>query len=130
MVASLIHLADSILLFLCRYIEDFKDNDGVLATTPLQTKMRHRYLAPVDVGISIEPIGTEVHRLLVMCITYVTDTLALMVCDGERGKISYASSAVADMLGYPAKTLIRMDMTSLIQEPYDTLHAKWLKVML
>ena len=45
----------------------------------------------------------------------------------HKGRLCYATTALAQLLGYPLKTLCAMDMASLVPPPYAQLHAGFLK---
>ena len=50
-----------------------------------------------------------------------------MVVD-HRGRIAFATTQLASMLGWPQKTLTTMEVASIIPQPYSQLHAGFMKV--
>lgn len=57
----------------------------------------------------------------------VVDAGALMVVD-RRGRIPFATTQLASLLGFPLRSLINMELANLIPAPYGQLHAGFLKV--
>lgn len=86
----------------------------------LTTKMKHRFLAVVDADIKVELSGTAEQRIVVFSIRPLSEASMMMVLDA-RGKLIYATSPLADLLGYPVKTLSKMDVKLLV--PTTTLPA-------
>jgi nitrogen-specific signal transduction histidine kinase len=46
----------------------------------------------------------------------------------HKGRIMYATAALASLLGFPSKQLTSMDLQSIIPAPYSQLHTGFLKV--
>ncbi|GBF92718.1 hypothetical protein Rsub_05087, partial [Raphidocelis subcapitata] len=85
-----------------------------------------RFLPPIDVEIEVEQGGTDAERILVLNIKCLAPSGALMVVS-HKGHIMYATSALASLLGFPAKQLTCMDLQALMPAPYSQLHAGFLK---
>lgn len=51
----------------------------------------------------------------------------MLVVDG-KGRIVYANTPLATLLGYKLPLLRSKDLAALMPPPYDVLHGKWLKV--
>ena len=72
-----------------------------------RTKLLHKYLPPMEVEVNAKLGGTVEQRILVMNIRCLTNSLSLMVVD-HKGRVSYASTQLATMLGYPVTALSGM----------------------
>lgn len=46
----------------------------------------------------------------------------------SRGRVIYATTALASLLGFEAKSLIGSDFGKLMAQPFAQLHGKWIKV--
>ncbi|KAF8055488.1 tmcC [Scenedesmus sp. PABB004] len=93
----------------------------------LRTRLLHKYLAPLDAEASIEFGGTEEQRILVIHLRCSADGLALLVTDA-KGRITFATSQLAAMLGYSARTLADgMNLAGLLPPPHSQLHAAHMK---
>lgn len=58
----------------------------------------------------------------------IADTLAVMATD-TKGRIQFATSQMAEMLGYSVKTMTTgMNINSLLPPPYAQLHSSFMKV--
>lgn len=93
----------------------------------LRTKLLHKFMPAIDVEMSVEFGGSEEQRLLVLSIHCLTDAMALMVVD-HKGRIVYATTELAQMLGYPMKTLTELGLANIIPAPYAQLHPAYMKV--
>lgn len=92
--------------------------------------MKHKYLPAVEVDLTVELAGTEDQRILVFNIRCLSATSNLLMVLDQRGKLTYATSQLADAVGYPVKTLSRMDVKAIVPSPYTQLHDIWMKVRL
>ncbi|KAG2497227.1 hypothetical protein HYH03_004816 [Edaphochlamys debaryana] len=90
-------------------------------------RLKHRYLDPVPVEISIGLAGTDGQRILVLSCRR-TDGLDgnIMVVDTHM-KIRFASCTMATLLGFPMRKLATMRLDQLLPPPYNTMHAKYLR---
>eukprot|EP00882_Tetradesmus_deserticola_P031440 GHRQ01035550.1.p2 GENE.GHRQ01035550.1~~GHRQ01035550.1.p2 ORF type:complete len:113 (+),score=55.54 GHRQ01035550.1:50-388(+) len=78
--------------------------------------------------VSVELGGTDDQRLLVVKLRCMSDSLALLVTDA-KGRICFATSQLAGMLGYNAKVLTDgMNLAGLLPLPYSQLHSGFMKV--
>ena len=91
-----------------------------------RTKLLHKYLPPMEVEVAAELGGTVEQRILIVNIRCLTDSLSLMVVD-HKGRVSYASTQLATMLGYPVKALSGMTLAAIVPPPFSQLHASWMK---
>jgi PAS domain S-box-containing protein len=72
--------------------------------------------------------GTENVSLMMIEVTRVKSAPQnLLVSDG-RGKIVFATSSVAEILGYSHNQILTMDIVRLMPSPFNQLHVSWLKV--
>lgn len=73
--------------------------------------------------------GSEEHTILVMVMRCISDSLALLVTDA-KGRIGFATSNLAAMLGYSVRTLSDGGMTlnALLPLPHSQLHSALMKV--
>eukprot|EP00877_Chromochloris_zofingiensis_P009836 jgi/Chrzof1/5105/Cz15g11180.t1 len=101
-----------------------------ISTMSLHIRMKHKYLPAVEVDLTVELAGTEDQRILVFNIRCLSATSNLLMVLDQRGKLTYATSQLADAVGYPVKTLSRMDVKAIVPSPYTQLHDIWMKVML
>ncbi|KAG2497251.1 hypothetical protein HYH03_004835 [Edaphochlamys debaryana] len=90
-------------------------------------RLKHRYLDPVPVEISMGLAGTDGQRILVLSCRR-TDGLDgnIMVVDTHM-KIRFASCTMATLLGFPMRKLATMRLDQLLPPPYNTMHAKYLR---
>ena len=93
----------------------------------LRTKLLHKFMPAIDVEMSVEFGGTEDQRLLMLNIRCLTDAMSLMVVD-HKTRIVYATSELAQTLGYPIKTLTELSLANIIPPPYAQLHPGFMKV--
>lgn len=78
--------------------------------------------------VTIEYGGSDDHVILIIVLRCLTDSLSLMVTDA-KGRISFANSQLAQLLGYNARTLTDgMNMAALLPPPYAQIHAGYMKV--
>jgi hypothetical protein len=76
----------------------------------------------------VEYGGSDEHVILVLVLRCLSDSLALMVTDA-KGRITFANSQLATLLGYNARTLTDgMNMSSLLPPPYAQIHGSFMKV--
>ncbi|KAI8474715.1 MAG: hypothetical protein J3K34DRAFT_518018 [Monoraphidium minutum] len=94
----------------------------------IRTQLLHRFLPPVDVEIAVEFAGSDVERIIVLNISCVVPSGALMVVS-HRGRIVYTTGALGAMLGIPAKQLATMDLQAIVPPPFSQLHANYFKNM-
>jgi hypothetical protein len=74
------------------------------------------------------PAGTDTQRILVLnCTRTDGQTGDILVVDTHM-RIKFAAGGVAQMLGYPMRKLTSMRLDQLLPPPFNTMHAKWLKV--
>ena len=76
----------------------------------------HHHLSP--------PPGTSDQRLFVMTMRRISPSYALAILD-HHGKVVYANSQLADMLGYEPARMKNMDIQEMLQQPYGCMHHKW-----
>ena len=57
----------------------------------------------------------------------LSDSCAVMALD-SRGHVAFATDKLAAMLGYPVSTLVKMDLSTLLPQPYCHMHGAWFKV--
>jgi hypothetical protein len=93
----------------------------------LRTKLLHKFMPAIDVEMTVDYGGTEEQRLLLLNIRCLTDAMSLMVVD-HKARIVYATSELAQTLGYPSKTLTELSLANIIPPPYAQLHAGFMKV--
>jgi hypothetical protein len=108
----------------CTSLPEDQVGGGALS---LRTRMLHKFLAPIDVELSVEFGGTPDQRILVFCVRCLADPMALMVVD-HKGRIAHATSQLGALLGYPLATLQGMTLQQLVPPPYAQLHTGWMKV--
>lgn len=112
----------------CRFVADASQKTSSdIQGLVLHSKLLHKYLPAIDVEIGVEFGGTEEQRILMINIKCLTDSMLIMVVD-QRGRIVHASSHLAQLLGYPAKTLAEMHLSAILSPPFGQLHTGWIKV--
>jgi PAS domain-containing protein len=78
--------------------------------------------------VTVEYGGSDEHVILVLVLRCLSDSLALMVTDA-KGRITFANSQLAQLLGYNARTLTDgMNMSALLPPPYAHIHGSFMKV--
>lgn len=78
--------------------------------------------------VTVEIGGSEGQRIYMLELKCLADTLAVMVTD-TAGKIQFATSQMAAMIGYTAKALTTgVNMNALLPPPYAQLHSSFMKV--
>jgi transcriptional regulator of aromatic amino acid metabolism len=82
-----------------------------------------------QVGLTLRLVlgGSEGQRLLVARMT-PTEEGRLMLAVDHKGRISYANTGLAALLGFKLAALRARDFAALLPTPYNVLHGKWLKV--
>ncbi len=50
-----------------------------------------------------------------------------MVVD-HRGRVCWGTSQLAELLGYPLKTLLGLELQAIMPPPYAQLHRTWMRV--
>lgn len=125
-----LELTGCLFVFKCRLIQDSFAAAvvGAGCRLRLRTQLRHKYLRALDVDIAVSLGGTGDQRILISNIKCLTDSLAMMVVD-SRGKICYATTPLATMLGHTVRNLSKMSFQGLIPPPHAQLHKHWMKVM-
>lgn len=85
--------------------------------------------ACLPLQVTVEFGGSAEHTILVMVMRCISDSLALMVTDA-KGRIGFATSNLATMLGYNVRSLSDggMNLNALLPLPYSQLHAGYMKV--
>lgn len=73
------------------------------------------------------PAGTDDQRLLVVKMHRLAETAAMAAFDA-KGRVIYANTPLASMLGYQLRALRDKDISQLLPPPYGTLHLRWIKV--
>lgn len=66
-------------------------------------------------------------RVCLLQARVLSDAAAVMVLD-HKGRIKYATSKLATMLGYSASSLTKMELNALLPQPYCQMHSAWFKV--
>ncbi|KXZ46877.1 hypothetical protein GPECTOR_40g611 [Gonium pectorale] len=95
-----------------------------------QLLLKHRFLEPVPVEVTLGLGGTDGQRILAMRVQRTDGQEgSLMVVDNHM-RLRFASLGVAAMLNYPMRRLAGMRLDELLPPPYNTLHAKWLRLEL
>jgi len=90
-------------------------------------KLVHKYADALDVDLTLDLGGTDTQRIFVINIRRrSTMSDALMVTD-HKGRITFATTALATALGYSVKQMKKMDLNKLMPQPFSELHAAWLK---
>jgi PAS domain-containing protein len=75
--------------------------------------------------------GTDSQRLLLMQISRTpgsTEEAHNFLVADYRGQISFATSGIAKILGYPPRDMLRLNISALMEAPFSYMHAKWLAV--
>ncbi|KXZ48850.1 hypothetical protein GPECTOR_25g435 [Gonium pectorale] len=92
-----------------------------------QLLLMHRYLDPVPVDVTVRMAGSDTQRILVLhCVRTDGQDGSMLAVDSHM-RIRFASCEVAQLIGYPLRSLAGMKLSQLLPQPYSTLHAKWLK---
>lgn len=71
--------------------------------------------------------GSESQRLLIAWLKRLEEPRMMAAVD-HKGRLAYANSQLATMLGYKLPALRAKEFCALLPSPYNILHAKWLKV--
>ena len=71
--------------------------------------------------------GSESQRILVVVMKRLGETRLLLAAD-HKGRLVYANTGVAAMLGYKLAALRTREFCSLLPPPYSIMHAKFNKV--
>ncbi len=72
--------------------------------------------------------GTDGQRILILsCRRTDGETGNVLVVDSHM-RVKFAACGVAQLLGYPMRKLATMRLDQLLPPPFNTLHAKWIKV--
>ncbi len=88
----------------------------------------HRYHNPVLVDVNVTLGGTDSNRILVYNIHRAVDVDgALMMATDIKGKISFCTTDLAEILGYEPKKLHGVSMQKIIAQPFGQLHTTWMK---
>ena len=87
----------------------------------------HHPTAQVGVSVRFTMGGSEGHRLLVACM-HRLDDMRMMAAVDHKGRLLYANSSLASLLGYKLNVLRAKELAALLPPPYNVLHSKWLKV--
>jgi len=81
----------------------------------------------VGVSLRLTLGGSESHRLLVGWMRRLEEPRVMLAVD-HKGRLVYANTGLATMLGFKLASLMTRDFCSLLPSPYNVLHSKWLKV--
>ncbi|PNW74156.1 hypothetical protein CHLRE_13g587550v5 [Chlamydomonas reinhardtii] len=112
------------LLERCRDAPAAELEAGVIKT---QLLLRHKYLDPVPVEVTLSLAGTDGQRIYVLnC--HRTDGLDgnIMVVDTHM-RLRFCSVGISTLLGFPLRKLATMKLDQLLPAPYNTMHNKWIK---
>lgn len=78
--------------------------------------------------VTLELGGSDDQPILIYNMRCFADTLAMLVADA-KGRINFATSQLAAMLGYSVNTLTEgMNISMMMQPPYSQLHTAYFKV--
>ena len=80
----------------------------------------------VSVSLRIVLGGSSSQRLLVALIQRLEEGRLMMAID-HKGRLAYANTALASLLGYKLPALRAKDIFSLMPPPFNMMHIKWLK---
>jgi hypothetical protein len=83
-----------------------------------------------QVGMTFKLVlgGSDSQRLLVACMRRAEETRLMMAVD-HKGRLAYANTGLATLLGFKLPALRAREFTTLLPPPYNVLHTKWLKVL-
>ncbi|KAG2443454.1 hypothetical protein HXX76_001811 [Chlamydomonas incerta] len=112
------------LLERCRDAPAVELEAGVIKT---QLLLRHKYLDPVPVEVTLGLAGTDGQRIYVLNCQR-TDGLdgSIMVVD-QHLRMRFCSVGISTLLGFPLRKLATMKLDQLLPSPYSTMHGKWIK---
>jgi hypothetical protein len=84
---------------------------------------------PHQVGLTVKLVmgGSDSQRLLVAYMRRAEET-RLMMTVNHKGRVAYANTGIATLLGFKLPALKARDFCTLLPPPYNVLHSKWLKV--
>lgn len=81
----------------------------------------------VAVSLRFQLGGSESQRVLVVVMKRLEETRLMLAAD-HKGRLVYANTCVASMLGYKLAALKARDFSSLLPPPYSVMHTKFIKV--
>ncbi|GLC59118.1 hypothetical protein PLESTB_001450200 [Pleodorina starrii] len=89
--------------------------------------LHHRYLEPVPFNVEVRAAGSDTQRILVLHCRRTDGLDGSMLAVDTHMRIKFASCEVALLLGYSMRKLATMRLDQLLPQPFNTLHAKWLR---
>ena len=72
--------------------------------------------------------GTDNQRIYVLTCNRTDGEEGNMIVVDTHMRMRFCSAGVSTLLGFPMRKLATMKLDQLLPAPYNTLHAKWLKV--
>ncbi|GLC68270.1 hypothetical protein PLESTF_000670100 [Pleodorina starrii] len=102
-----------------------EDLDSGEITTELVVK--HRYREAVPMHVTVRLAGTDTQRILALYCRRTDGLDGSMLAVDTHMRIKFASCEVALLLGYSMRKLATMRLDQLLPQPFNTLHAKWLR---
>jgi PAS domain S-box-containing protein len=72
--------------------------------------------------------GTDSTPMFVLAIRQQAMVVPSLLVTDSGGRIVFATSAMAGILGYEAEQLVGSDMSKLMSPPFSHLHGSWMKV--
>ncbi|KAG2443480.1 hypothetical protein HXX76_001833 [Chlamydomonas incerta] len=89
--------------------------------------LRHRFLDPVPVDVTLGLAGTDGQRIYVLnCQRTDGNDGNIMVVD-QHLRMRFCSVGISTLLGFPLRKLATMKLDQLLPPPYNTMHGKWIK---
>ncbi|GLI61938.1 hypothetical protein VaNZ11_004468 [Volvox africanus] len=89
--------------------------------------IKHRYLDPVPVDVTVALAGTDAQRILVLACNRTDGREGSLLVVDSHMRLCFASVGVSTLLGYPMRKLATMRLEQLLPPPYNTLHSKYLR---
>ncbi|EFJ46271.1 hypothetical protein VOLCADRAFT_93382 [Volvox carteri f. nagariensis] len=89
--------------------------------------LRHRFLDPVAVEVVVGLSGTDGQRIMALSCRRADGREGNLLVVDTHMRLRFASLGLSTLLNYPMRKLATMRLDQLLQPPYNTLHAKWLR---